>query len=130
LWLTIESLLGIKGTSTDQLHILLSAVEVRENDDAYDLLGPVTDKRLLLKARGSGMNKSWSAEGLHEVLITDIGQVDLKSIKQRLSVGDNGVHLGSSRGFALYKIVRLHLDWSIVELLDPVLADVIDPTSW
>lgn len=107
LFFALNSLLAGKHSSKDQLHILFNAIEIRDNDKVYDLLVDAGDP-LFLKTKRTGSGKSWSVEGLKDVLVDDKSQVKalLEAIHKRLSVGNNGIHLGSSRSFAVFKMVR------------------------
>lgn len=103
----LKTLLAHKDSSSNKLHILLSVFEVQDSDDVRDLLSDNV-KSLAIKSKGSRADKSWYVDEAQEVLVTRADQVDnlLESLHYRLTVGDNGIHLGSSRSFTVFKIVN------------------------
>jgi hypothetical protein len=105
----LSAFLAAQQSSDEHLHILFSALEIREDDVCYDLLSEELDIPVRLDRKGSKATKTWTPTGAQELLITSTAQFGtlLETIKGRLVVGDNGIHRGSSRGFTLYKIVSV-----------------------
>ena len=102
----IDTFLGEKQKSNEQLHVIVSAYEVRQNDKCYDLLSD-SGSPLVVKGYHSKTGQGWSPTGATDCLVTGSEQFMglLAEVSSRLDVDDNGVHGKSSRGFTIYKIV-------------------------